>query len=98
MRNGPIGIASADVLPRSFGSRMSIGICPPSNPAAILCEPERDFCPLIPRPEYRPLPDPRPRPTRLRSFRGCAGRSEWRLSSSIGPYASFPSSGVTVTR
>ena len=50
VRNGPIGIASADVFPRSLGSRMSIGICPPSNPAAILCEPERDFWPLMPRP------------------------------------------------
>ena len=43
VRNGPIGIASADVLPRSLPRRMSIGICPPSNPAGILCEPERDF-------------------------------------------------------
>ena len=51
VRNGPIGIASADVLPRSFGRRMSIGICPPSNPAGMLCDPERDFWPLIPRPE-----------------------------------------------
>ena len=51
VRKGPIGIASADVLPRSFGMRMSMGICPPSKPAGILCEPARDFWPLIPRPE-----------------------------------------------
>ena len=50
VRNGPIGIASAEVLPRSFGSFMSIGIWPPSKPAGILCEPARDFWPLIPRP------------------------------------------------
>ena len=51
VRNGPIGIASADVLPRSFGARMSSGIWPPSKPAGILFEPARDFWPLIPRPE-----------------------------------------------
>ncbi len=50
VRNGPIGIASAEVAPRSLGSRMSMGIWPPSNPGAILCEPERAFWPLIPRP------------------------------------------------
>ena len=51
VRNGPIGIASAEVLPRSFGIRMSIGIWPPSKPAGIFFEPARDFWPLIPRPE-----------------------------------------------
>src|SRR6476619_4589929 len=51
-------------------------VWPPSQPARILCEPERDFSPLMPRPEYRPWPEPRPRPTRFRSSRGCAG---WRL-------------------
>ena len=50
VRNGPIGIASAEVFPRSLGSRMSIGIWPPSNPAGILCEPARAFWPLMPRP------------------------------------------------
>ena len=51
VRNGPIGIASADVLPRSFAVRMCSGIWPPSNPARMACEPARDFWPLIPRPE-----------------------------------------------
>ncbi len=51
VRKGPTGIASADVLPRSLGNRMSMGICPPSNPAGIMCDPARDFCPLMPRPE-----------------------------------------------
>jgi hypothetical protein len=43
VRNGPIGIASAEVFPRSFPSRMSIGIWPPSKPAGSLCDPARDF-------------------------------------------------------
>ena len=51
VRNGPIGIASAEVLPLSLPVRMSIGIWPPSKPAGILCDPARDFWPLIPRPE-----------------------------------------------
>jgi hypothetical protein len=51
VRNGPTGIASLDVLPRSLAVRMCSGIWPPSNPARIACEPERDFWPLIPRPE-----------------------------------------------
>ena len=51
VRNGPIGIASADVLPRSLAVRMCSGIWPPSKPARIACEPARDFWPLIPRPE-----------------------------------------------
>src|SRR5688572_22583282 len=37
----------------------------------------------MPRPEYRPFPDPRPRPTRLRDLRGCAGVRLERFSSSL---------------
>jgi hypothetical protein len=51
VRNGPIGIASLDVEPRCLPMRMYDGICPPSKPARILCEPARDFWPLSPRPE-----------------------------------------------
>ena len=51
VRNGPTGIASLDVLPRSFGMRIASGIWPPSKPARIACEPARDFWPLMPRPE-----------------------------------------------
>jgi hypothetical protein len=51
VRNGPIGIASLDVDPRCLPIRMYNGIWPPSKPARILCEPARDFWPLIPRPE-----------------------------------------------
>jgi hypothetical protein len=61
-----------------------VGIWPPSKPGRIVCEPERDFWPLIPRPEYRPLPEPMPRPTRLRALRFCAGFRVERLSSSSG--------------
>jgi hypothetical protein len=37
--------------PRSLGMRIASGIWPPSKPARIMCEPARDFWPLIPRPE-----------------------------------------------
>jgi len=50
-RNAVAGMASFDVEPRSLGRRIASGICPPSKPARILCEPARDFCPLSPRPE-----------------------------------------------
>src|SRR5207244_8244251 len=81
VRNGPIGMASFDVEPRCLPMRMYTGICPPSKPALIMCEPARDFWPLIPRPEYLPLPEPRPRPTRFRVFRACAGLRFERLRS-----------------
>jgi hypothetical protein len=51
VRKGPIGIASFEVDPRCLPMRMYAGIWPPSKPARMACEPERDFCPLIPRPE-----------------------------------------------
>src|SRR5215218_1242065 len=59
-----------------------MGVWPPSKPARILCEPERAFCPLTPRPAYRPLPEPMPRPTRFRALRGDAGLRFERLSCS----------------
>src|ERR1700683_2554707 len=52
------------VKPR-LGRRRCNGICPPSKPR-IMCEPERDLWPLWPRVEVLPMPDPMPRPTRLR--------------------------------
>src|SRR5271155_2398231 len=51
------------VKPR-FGSRRCSGIWPPSNPR-IIREPERDRCPLCPRVEVLPMPEPIPRPTRF---------------------------------
>src|SRR6184192_1824559 len=45
------GSTSADVEPRCLATRMCSGIWPPSKPARIFAEPDRDFWPLIPRPE-----------------------------------------------
>src|SRR6202030_1534659 len=47
-----------------FGKRRCNGIWPPSKPR-IMREPERDRCPLCPRPEVLPMPEPMPRPTRF---------------------------------
>src|ERR1700685_818430 len=52
------------VKPR-LGRRRCSGIWPPSKPR-IRLEPERDPWPLWPRVEVLPMPDPMPRPTRLR--------------------------------
>src|SRR5580704_15046850 len=52
------------VNPR-FGIRRCSGICPPSNPR-IRRIPVRERCPLCPRVEVFPMPEPIPRPTRLR--------------------------------
>src|SRR5271155_1479114 len=52
------------VKPR-FGMRRCSGICPPSNPR-ISRIPVRERCPLFPRVDVLPMPDPIPRPTRLR--------------------------------
>src|SRR5208337_3419113 len=51
------------VKPR-FGTRRCNGIWPPSNPR-ISRAPDRDHCPLCPRVEVLPMPDPMPRPTRF---------------------------------
>ena len=52
------------VKPR-LGSRRCSGIWPPSKPR-IRLEPVREPWPLWPRVEVLPMPDPMPRPTRLR--------------------------------
>src|SRR3954469_19290824 len=51
------------VKPR-LGRRRCKGICPPSKPR-IMREPERERCPLCPRPDVLPIPLPIPRPTRF---------------------------------
>src|SRR6266853_1065772 len=51
------------VKPR-FGKRRCNGIWPPSNPRISLA-PDRDHCPLCPRVEVLPMPEPMPRPTRF---------------------------------
>src|SRR5271169_5791623 len=52
------------VKPR-FGMRRCNGICPPSNPR-IRRIPVRERWPLCPRVDVFPMPEPIPRPTRLR--------------------------------
>src|SRR5580704_16227191 len=52
------------VKPR-FGMRRCSGIWPPSKPR-IMREPVRERCPLCPRVDVLPMPEPMPRPTRLR--------------------------------
>src|SRR5579864_7937057 len=52
------------VKPR-FGMRRCSGIWPPSKPR-IMREPVRERWPLCPRVEVLPMPEPIPRPTRLR--------------------------------
>src|SRR6516225_6570575 len=51
------------VKPR-FGMRRCSGIWPPSNPR-IMREPLRERCPLCPRVDVLPMPEPMPRPTRF---------------------------------
>mmetsp|Transcript_1851 Transcript_1851/g.5578 ORF Transcript_1851/g.5578 Transcript_1851/m.5578 type:complete len:220 (-) Transcript_1851:315-974(-) len=54
------------VKPR-FGNVNRNGVCPPSKPN-LGPPPERDFCPLCPRPAVFPLPDPMPLPFRFLYF------------------------------
>src|SRR5262245_55563106 len=67
------------VKPR-LASRRYIGICPPSKPGLVspAC---RALWPLWPRPEVLPLPEPGPRPTRIRALlEPRAGRSVDRVT------------------
>src|SRR5918994_1577320 len=57
--------AFGGVKPR-FGKRRWSGIWPPSKP--LIETPVRAFWPFTPRPAVLPLPEPMPRPTRIRSF------------------------------
>src|SRR5271155_6084437 len=59
------------VKPR-LGRRRWRGICPPSKPR-IMWEPERERCPLWPRVEVLPMPEPIPRPTRFLLLLACLG-------------------------
>src|SRR5436305_1745619 len=54
--------------PRSLRIRMWIGFWPPSNRARFVA-PEREPQPFWPRPAVLPVPEPSPRPTRLRGRR-----------------------------
>src|SRR6476660_3183463 len=55
------------LLKPRFGRRRWIGIWPPSKP--LMRTPERAVWPLPPRPAVLPLPEPMPRPTRMRFLR-----------------------------
>src|ERR1700680_558029 len=65
------------LLKPRLGRRRWSGICPPSKP--LMATPVRAFCPLTPRPAVLPLPEPMPRPTRMRALRD-PGRSPISLS------------------
>src|ERR1700690_47136 len=54
------------LLKPRFGKRRCSGIWPPSKP--LMATPVRAFWPLTPRPPVLPLPEPMPRPTRMRSL------------------------------
>src|SRR6185436_2220726 len=68
VRNGSKGIDFFMCGPRSLRIRMWMGICPPSKFDRVL-EPEREPAPFWPRPAVLPVPEPSPRPTRLRALR-----------------------------
>src|SRR3954470_6495303 len=55
------------LLKPRLGRRRCSGIWPPSKP--LMRTPERAVWPLPPRPEVLPLPEPMPRPTRMRFLR-----------------------------
>src|SRR5947199_10698524 len=55
------------LLKPRFGNRRCRGIWPPSKP--LMRTPERAVWPLPPRPACLPLPEPMPRPTRMRFLR-----------------------------
>src|SRR5271166_4603616 len=72
------------VKPR-LGRRRCSGIWPPSKPR-MMREPLRDLWPLWPRVEVLPMPEPIPRPTRLRfsvAFRGACRLLRFMLYSSF---------------
>src|SRR3954468_2263666 len=82
VRNGSKGIDFFMCGPRSLRIRMWIGIWPPSKFTRLL-EPEREPAPFWPRPDVLPVPEPSPRPTRLRALRlPGAGLSVWSPKSS----------------
>src|SRR3954454_21509996 len=68
VRNISNGIDFFMCGPRSLRIRMWIGIWPPSKFTRVF-EPEREPAPFWPRPEGLPVPEPSPRPTRLRALR-----------------------------
>src|SRR6185436_17864994 len=77
VRNFSNGIDFFMCGPRSLRIRMWMGVCPPSK-FTFWRAPEREPAPLWPRPDVLPVPEPSPRPMRLRGLRDPgAGFSEW---------------------
>src|SRR3954452_18804235 len=68
VRNGSKGIGFFMCGPRSLRIRMWIGIWPPSKFGRDFA-PVREPAPFWPRPAVLPVPEPSPRPTRLRALR-----------------------------
>src|SRR3954452_6308448 len=68
VRKGSKGMDFFMCGPRSLRIRMWIGIWPPSKFTRVF-EPEREPAPFWPRPEVLPVPEPSPRPMRLRVLR-----------------------------
>src|SRR4051812_42060795 len=68
VRKGSNGIDFFMCGPRSLRIRMWIGIWPPSKFGRDF-EPEREPAPFWPRPAVLPVPEPSPRPMRLRALR-----------------------------
>src|SRR3954470_2410468 len=87
VRNGSKGMDFFMCGPRSLRIRMWIGFWPPSKRVRSLA-PDREPAPFWPRPDVLPVPEPSPRPTRLRALREPrGGLSEWRpISSGIGAH------------
>src|ERR1035437_9140650 len=59
--------AEGNGLKPRLGNRRDNGIWPPSKP--LIATPEREVWPLTPRPQVLSLPQPIPRPTRMRFLR-----------------------------
>src|SRR6266436_5120594 len=74
------------VKPR-FGRRRCSGIWPPSKP--LMRTPERAVWPLPPRPACLPLPEPMPRPTRMRFLREPALSAISLSFIALSPYLSY---------
>src|SRR5690606_31162235 len=69
------------------------GIWPPSKP--LMATPDRLFWPFWPRPPVLPLPEPMPRPTRVRSLRA-PGLSRMSLSFMLMHSLSLSSRGCSI--
>src|SRR6267378_4431197 len=77
------GCLNGLVKPR-LGMRRMSGICPPSNPGRTL-PPWRAVWPLPPRPAVLPIPEPGPRPLRMRArCEPTGGFRSWSASRCAG--------------